>query len=198
MYSRYFANYFRGAGTYAITLSVDAMDGRAYSIRSSSISPGNVNVFKKINIVIGRRRTKNQSTNKADHFSIKSTGNMECCGSVIRVPAERRELTGPFNRIVAGGILTVNPVHIYPIVPINSSTTNLPETDSTISPDTLPPSRITDLRVQPDKASQKVTFYWTAVGDDYDVGTGKLTTQSIRLTKCFQRFIFCPQLTPTS
>jgi len=136
VYSRYFANYFRGAGTYAITLSVDAMDGRAYSIRSSSISPGN----------------------------------MECCGSVIRVPSERRELTGPFNRIVAGGILTVNPSHIYPIVPVNS-TTNLPETDSTISTDTLPPSRITDLRVQPDKATQKVTFSWTAVGDDYDVGT---------------------------
>jgi len=131
------------------------MDGRAYSIRSSSISPGN----------------------------------MECCGSVIRVPSERRELTGPFNRIVAGGILTVNPSHIYPIVPVNS-TTNLPETDSTISTDTLPPSRITDLRVQPDKATQKVTFSWTAVGDDYDVGTGNLNTNFIRFTKCFQRLIF--------
>lgn len=37
VYSRYFGRYFRGAGTYSVTLSVDAMDGRAYTIRSSSL-----------------------------------------------------------------------------------------------------------------------------------------------------------------
>lgn len=36
VYSRYFGRYFRGAGTYTVTLSVDAMDGRAYTIRSSA------------------------------------------------------------------------------------------------------------------------------------------------------------------
>ena len=40
VYSRYFANYFRGAGTYSVSLSVDAMNGMAYTIRSYPISTG--------------------------------------------------------------------------------------------------------------------------------------------------------------
>ena len=44
VYSRYFAKFFRGAGTYSIKLSVDAMDGRAYSIRASSVSSGESSV----------------------------------------------------------------------------------------------------------------------------------------------------------
>lgn len=38
VYSRYFGRYFRGAGSYSITLSVDAMDGRAYTIRTATSS----------------------------------------------------------------------------------------------------------------------------------------------------------------
>ena len=41
VYSRYFGKYFRGAGTYSVSLSVDAMNGMAYTIRSYPVTTGN-------------------------------------------------------------------------------------------------------------------------------------------------------------
>ena len=40
VYSRYFGKYFRGAGTYSVSLSVDAMNGMAYTIRPYPIATG--------------------------------------------------------------------------------------------------------------------------------------------------------------
>lgn len=40
VYSRYFGKYFRGAGTYSVTLSVETLDGNAYTIRSYPLLNG--------------------------------------------------------------------------------------------------------------------------------------------------------------
>lgn len=103
----------------------------------------------------------------------KITGNWECCGSVIHVPLERRELTGPFNRIIPGGILTVDAQNNNLINALNSNSSSLVENSNQ---DLLPPGRVTDLKIQIDKANQRVTFYWTAVGDDFDIGAGSLAS----------------------
>ncbi|XP_057378167.1 calcium-activated chloride channel regulator 1-like [Daphnia carinata] len=136
VYSRYFGKYFRGAGTYSVTLSVDAMDGRAYTIRTSPSS-------KQIDAV-------------------------ECCGSVIRVPLERRELTGAFSRLVPGGIISAGSSQ-FGSSP--SATTNATLGQIAEALDILPPSRVTDLRVHVEPTTQRITFQWTAVGDDFDIGT---------------------------
>lgn len=143
VYTRYFGRYFRGTGTYTVTLSVDAMDGRAYTIRSSP--------------------------------PINPLEAVECCGSVIRIPLDRRELTGAFSRIVTGGIISVGSTPSLPS-PMNSTTASTPEE----ALDLLPPSRVTDLRVHVEPLTQRVTFQWTAVGDDFDVGTAY--TYELRLS----------------
>lgn len=87
---------------------------------------------------------------------------------MIRVPLERRELTGAFSRLVPGGVISAgsqqNTLH-----PSQTNTTwQEPE-----ALDILPPSRVTDLRVHVEPTTQRITFQWTAVGDDFDIGTGK-------------------------
>lgn len=105
------------------------------------------------------------------------TDAVECCGSVIRVPLERRELTGAFSRLVPGGVISAGSSQFGNILSSSSNTTwQEPE-----ALDILPPSRVTDLRVHVEPITQRVTFQWTAVGDDFDVGTGKFT---------LDRFIF--------
>lgn len=136
VYTRYFGRYFRGSGTYTVTLSVDAMDGRAYTIRSSP--------------------------------SLNPTDMVECCGGVIRVPLERRELTGAFSRLVPGGIISAASSLTSIPSSVNSSMFQQQEEQQM---DLLPPSRITDLRVHVEPLTQRVTFQWTAVGDDFDQGT---------------------------
>lgn len=148
VYTRYFGRYFRGAGTYTVTLSVDAMDGRAYTIRSSP--------------------------------SLNPTDTVECCGNAIRVPLDRRELTGAFSRNVPGGIISAGsslPSSLVPPSSLNGSTGSAQQEEAL---DLLPPSRVTDLRVHVEPATQRVTFQWTAVGDDFDVGTAY--TYEIRLS----------------
>ena len=106
---------------------------------------------------------------------------MECCGSEIRVPAERRELTGPFNRIVAGGILTVRPASLPPPASsANGSAEAAPASTPTAAADVTPPARVTDLRAGVDAAEQRVVFTWTAVGDDFDQGAAAV--YELRLT----------------
>ena len=145
VYTRYFGKYFRGSGTYTVTLSVDAMDGRAYTIRSSP--------------------------------SFNPTEAVECCGSVIRVPLDRRELTGAFSRIVPGGIISAGSSLSSSLPSSINSTTTFNNEEAM---DLLPPSRVTDLRVHVEPVTQRVTFQWTAVGDDFDVGTAY--TYELRLS----------------
>lgn len=94
---------------------------------------------------------------------------VECCGSVIRIPLERRELTGAFSRLVPGEVISAgsNQFGSSP-----SATTNTTFGQNAEALDILPPSRVTDLRVHVEPTTQRVTFQWTAVGDDFDIGTG--------------------------
>ena len=75
--------------------------------------------------------------------------------------------------MIPGGIITAgnnyNHVH-YP----SSVNTTWPSVEEAV--DILPPSRVTDLRVHVEPTTQRVTFQWTAVGDDFDVGTGNLNS----------------------
>jgi len=41
-----------------------------------------------------------------------------------------------------------------------------------VSTDSLPPARINDLRLTPIMENSTMILEWTAVGDDYDSGTG--------------------------
>ena len=159
VYSRYFGKYFRGAGTYSVTLSVDAMDGRAYSIRSSTNSKqfGNFHCFPYEYVWTCWL-----------NFPIITTDAVECCGSVIRVPLERRELTGAFSRLVPGGVISAGS-NQFGNAPSSPTNTTWQEPEAL---DVLPPSRITDLRVHVEPTTQRITFQWTAVGDDFDIGTG--------------------------
>lgn len=162
VYSRYFGKYFRGTGTYSITLSVDAMDGRAYTIRTSPTSKqiGKFTChFFSFSVFI-----------LFFQFSFHEIDSVECCGSVIRVPLERRELTGAFSRLVPGEVISAGSSQF---VSSPSSTANTTFGQEQEALDILPPSRVTDLRVHVEPTTQRVTFQWTAVGDDFDIGTGK-------------------------
>lgn len=98
-----------------------------------------------------------------------------CCGTFIHVPKESRELTGAFTRLIPSGVLSVAPPVAPPVQPASPTTNSSVHWASDIfNDDTTPPSRVTDLKVQLDPVAQKVTFRWTAVGDDYDVGTGTI------------------------
>ena len=77
--------------------------------------------------------------------------NPVCCGSEITVPADLRRPTGSFKRTLNGG----------PVI-------HLIEVPTAI--DEMPPSRISDLRLAPDKTGRKLVAMWTAPGDDYDHG----------------------------
>ena len=86
------------------------------------------------------------------------------------MPLDRRELTGAFSRLIPGGIITAGNSHVhFPSVP-STNNASWPAVEETV--DLLPPSRVTDLRVHVEPTTQRVTFQWTAVGDDFDVGTG--------------------------
>lgn len=97
------------------------------------------------------------------------TDSVECCGSVIRIPLERRELTGAFSRLVPGGVISAGSSQL---ASSPSATTNATLGQIAEALDILPPSRVTDLRVHVEPTTQRVTFQWTAVGDDFDIGTG--------------------------
>lgn len=82
---------------------------------------------------------------------------------------ERRELTGAFSRLVPGGVISAGSSQFTntPSSLIGNTTWQEPE-----ALDILPPSRVTDLRVHVEPTTQRITFQWTAVGDDFDIGTG--------------------------
>jgi len=86
------------------------------------------------------------------------------------VPLDRRELTGAFSRLIPGGIITAGNSHVHFQSVPSTNNASWPAVEETI--DLLPPSRVTDLRVHVEPTTQRVTFQWTAVGDDFDVGTG--------------------------
>lgn len=110
----------------------------------------------------------------------------ECCGTFIHVPKESRELTGAFTRIIPTGVLTVAP----PLQPLLPATNSSIHWTSEVNDDTIPPSRVTDLKVQLDPVAQKVTFRWTAVGDDYDVGTGTMQRHLLTKLPIHKRMVF--------
>lgn len=78
--------------------------------------------------------------------------NPVCCGSEITVPADLRYPTGSFKRTLNGGPV----IHLIEVP------------DAEI--DQMPPARISDLRLAPDKTGRKLVAMWTAPGNDYDHG----------------------------
>ena len=84
------------------------------------------------------------------------------------MPLERRELTGAFSRLVPGGVISAGS-NQFGNAPSSPTNTTWQEPEAL---DVLPPSRITDLRVHVEPTTQRITFQWTAVGDDFDIGTG--------------------------
>ena len=84
------------------------------------------------------------------------SSNPVCCGSEISVPSDLRRSTGSFKRSITGGPV----VHLIE-VPDNTGETG----------DQMPPARISDLIIKPDKNGRKLMAMWTAPGDDFDSGT---------------------------
>ena len=90
---------------------------------------------------------------------------------MIRVPLERRELTGAFSRLVPGEVISAGSSQFVSSPSLAANSTTFGQEPEAL--DILPPSRVTDLRVHVEPTTQRVTFQWTAVGDDFDIGTGK-------------------------
>ena len=75
-----------------------------------------------------------------------------CCGSEVKVPTDLRWLTGSFKR-------TLNAAPVVHLIEVPNSKVDL-----------MPPSRISDLRLNPDKTGRELVAYWTAPGDNFDEG----------------------------
>jgi hypothetical protein len=103
------------------------------------------------------------------------------------VPLERRELTGAFSRLVPGEVISAGSSQFVssPSSAANSTFGQEPE-----ALDILPPSRVTDLRVHVEPTTQRVTFQWTAVGDDFDIGTGKNISPEMISLEILLQFLF--------
>ncbi len=75
-----------------------------------------------------------------------------CCGSEINIPVDLRRPTGSFKRTLKEGPV----LHLIQVPDDQAS---------------MPPARISDLALGPDKTGRKLVAIWTAPGQDYDHGT---------------------------